>query len=105
MFVDNNRKAREKLCTVIREHNLVDTFRLVNGDVQQFTWRRMNHTQQGRLDFFLTSGNLLSKIKESNIGISYRSDHSVVCLQLILKDIEYGNLITTCCMIKITWTA
>ena len=78
--------------------------------MQRFTWRRINPKQQARLDFFLISENLLSYVKDADILYGYRSDHSLITLELcfsketkprgiwkfnssLLKDIEYIQLI------------
>ena len=35
--LDNNKKSRNCLSTVINNRSLIDTFRLFNGDVNQYT--------------------------------------------------------------------
>ena len=76
----------------------------------KFTWRKKSPCKQARLDFFLISKNLSQFIKKSEIWPSYRSDHSMVTLELnftnfiqgksywkhnssLLSDIEYLNII------------
>ena len=50
--LNNNKKSRELLSSVVNDRSLVDTFRFINGDEKQFTWRKPNTLQQARLDFF-----------------------------------------------------
>ena len=51
----------------------------------------MNTTQQGRLDFFLISRNVCQFVQNCDIDISYRSDHSIVILQLSLASVKHGK--------------
>ena len=48
----NNPKARDKVLNLIIECNLIDPWRELNLETNQFTWRKKNSTKQARLDFF-----------------------------------------------------
>jgi hypothetical protein len=58
------------------------------GDLRKFSWRRANPVEQARLDFFLVISNLLPQVRLCNISLSYRSDHSMV-----LVNVDFSNTI------------
>ena len=89
--INNNKNARNTLQSIIRDNNIIDTFRYLNGTIQQYTWRRLTPLQQARLDFFLTSNNLSSKIRKSTIDSCYKSDHSIIDLEIIFEDVAHGK--------------
>ena len=78
----NNKKSQERVLELIDELELVDVWREINPEVQRYTWRRPNPPQQSRLDFFLISENIVSYTKEADILVGYRSDHSIVSIEL-----------------------
>ena len=88
----------------------MDPFRHLHGETRKYTWKRFSSLQRGRLDFFLTTKSLIPLLRNCDIDISYRSDHSIIVLELqfsnqkhgkgywkfnnsLLNDIEYVNLI------------
>ena len=89
--VQHNVHARSKLLTLINDNNLIDIYRELNGNTRKYTWNRTNTTQQGRLDFFLITYNLFDFVKNCDIGISYRSDHSIIILQLCFSSVQHGK--------------
>ena len=89
--IDNNKKARNLLIQYIENQHLCDPFRECNGDIRQYTWRRTSPTQQARLDFFLITEDFLPQVRNCNIGSSYRSDHSMVILNLNLTNVSHGK--------------
>lgn len=91
---NNNPKAQEKVIQMSNDLELVDIWREINPEVERYTWRRPNPPQQARLDFFLISDNLLSYIKDADILYGYRTDHSLITLQLeFLKRGKAQNII------------
>ena len=78
----NNVKAQEKVEEIIADHCLVDIWRELNLQLQRFTWRRTNPCQQSRLDFFLISENLCNTVRDTDITPGYRTDHSMLTLEL-----------------------
>ena len=78
----NNVKAQEKVEEIIADHCLVDIWRELNPQLQRFTWRRTNPFQQSRLDFFLISENLCNTVRDTDITPGYRTDHSMLTLEL-----------------------
>ena len=78
----NNVKAQEKVEEIIADHCLVDIWRELSLQLQRFTRRRTNPCQQSRLDFFLISENLCNTVRDTDITPGYRSDHSMLTLEL-----------------------
>lgn len=87
----NNKKARQFLLNEIESRNLVDPFRVLEPLKCRYTWRRKNPLQQARLDFFLVSEDIQQNINKCDIGISYRSDHSMVILEVNFYEIVKGK--------------
>ena len=82
----NNANARETVIDMMSELQLSDIWRELNPEVLRYTWRRPTPFQQSRLDFFLLSDNLLDNIKEADINCGYRSDHSIINVNLSFND-------------------
>ena len=76
---NNNIKAQKKVSELKTELDMVDIWRIQNPDSRKFTWRGPRG-KMSRLDYFLISSDFEPFITKSDIGISYRSDHSPVSL-------------------------
>ena len=63
-------------------YNLIDIWRIRNPTLRQFTWRRKNPRQMNRIDFFLVSGDIQSKVKSCEFLSPLSSDHSPVKLKM-----------------------
>ncbi|MEW8544166.1 MAG: endonuclease/exonuclease/phosphatase family protein, partial [Candidatus Thiodiazotropha sp.] len=87
----NNKKARQILLEEMEARNLGDPFRILYPQKRRYTWRRKTPFQQSRLDFFLVSEDFQHYVNKCDIGISYRSDHSLVMLELSFQDIIKGK--------------
>lgn len=74
----NNPKARDKVLAIMIEFDLIDCWREEHIDEKTFTWLKKNPLKQARLDFFLISCLLFSKVKDRDILAGYRTDHSVI---------------------------
>ena len=70
--------------------DLVDVWRVLNPDVERFTWRQRQPTVQCRLDFFLVSQSILDDITLADIVPGYKTDHSVITLNLSLHSNPRG---------------
>ena len=81
----NNPKARQATIDLMRHHDLSDIYRDLHPNTQRFTWRRRNPVKQARLDLFLASSNILDIINTCEIRASYRSDHSMIELDLTIN--------------------
>lgn len=79
---NNNVNAQKQVIDMIDQLELVDVWREVNPETLRYSWRRQTPPQQARLDFFLISENLITFVNDSDILLSYRSDHSPVTMKL-----------------------
>jgi hypothetical protein len=61
--------------------DLVYIWKIQHPSENRFSWWGPNK-KQGRLDYFCISSDLEPVVVTSDIGISYRSDHSPVCMKL-----------------------
>ena len=75
-------RTRNKIKEFIVENNLIDIFRELYPNKKAFSWRRFNTAKQGRLDYFLISEDLFGMVKDCKISPGYRSDHSLVTLEI-----------------------
>ena len=75
----------------MESRSLVDPFRELNPEKRRYTWRKKTPLKQSRLDFFLISDNLLPSLKDSNIETGYRTDHSIITLELAFNDFKPGK--------------
>lgn len=108
----NNPKASEKVQEMKFDLDLCDPWRNTNPTLKQYTWHN-SRNQQSRLDYFLVSNHILSNLTNEVIKPGYRSDHSLVEINILitrnnkgrgfwkfnnslLKDNEYTNEIRTC---------
>ena len=87
----NNPKSRQRVIEIMENLELVDAYRSIHPDTQKYTWRRKNPVKQARLDYFLVSGSTTDIIEGCNILPSYRSDNSIVELDLTLHKFEIGK--------------
>ena len=78
----NRPRARAKINEMLDFIKLKDVWRELHPNDKRFTWRRFNSAQQGRLDYFLVSENILQTTISSTIEQGYRSDHSIITLEL-----------------------
>jgi hypothetical protein len=69
----------------------VDPFRELFPDLQRYTWRKKTPFKQARLDFFLFPDSMLTNLVNCKIEPSYRSDHSMVILELEFKPFVRGK--------------
>ena len=88
----NNQRATDEVRSIMTQNSLVDIYRELNGDRRLFTWTVGNPVRKcARLDYFLISESLMSKTTEASIIPGYRSDHSIVTLELKLMDQNRGK--------------
>ena len=50
-----------------------------------------NPIKQARLDMFIASSNILDIINKCKIRLSYRSDHSIIELEILLNKFNHGK--------------
>ena len=87
----NNPRSRETLQKLKSDLNLIDPFRTYNPTKRSYTWQRKNPIKLARLDFFLISEELLSVVENISITPGYRTDHSMVKLEIRLNSIKKGQ--------------
>ena len=110
---ENNVNARLKFLSICNKHNLTDVWRYHNPDKQQFTWFKPTPNQGARLDMFWVSNHLLSLCGDIQIVPGYRTDHSIISMNVqvegpqrgpglwkfnesLLNDEEYVRLVNEC---------
>ena len=81
----NRPRARLKIAEMLDLMKLKDIWRELNPTKTQFTWRRFNSVQQGRLDYFVVSESLIQNTISAKIEPGYRTDHSIITLELELS--------------------
>ena len=87
----NNPNAKKKVLSMINDLNLCDIYRSLHPTTRRYTWRRKNPVKQSRLDFFLASNSILDIVKTCDVKLSYRSNHSMIKLELILNSFISGK--------------
>ena len=87
----NNPRARDKLLEIIDERSLIDPFRELFPDLKRYTWRKKTPFKQARLDFYLFTENMLTNLTGCKIEPSYRSDHSMVVIELTFNPFIRGK--------------
>ena len=87
LFWDNPRNTHKKcqiqLNSLLNSCNLTDAWRALHQNKKQYTWHSNNKPPIFcRLDFFLISNNLLNFTTKCNINTGYKSDHSIVTINI-----------------------
>ena len=83
----NSVKTLEKF---IDELNLIDVWRVLNPDILRYTWRQKKPEIHCRLDFFLVSQSLMCYIKGADIMTGFKTDHSMIVINVALHSNERG---------------
>ncbi len=86
----NNPHAQKRLHEIMHEIGYIDIWRNLNGLSKQFSWKGPAG-KRSRLDYFLISENLESICDNSKILPGYRTDHSLITLELKLSDQKRGR--------------
>ena len=87
----NNPKSRKKLIEIMNIHSLEDSFRYIHPNLRRYTWRRKNPIKQARLDYFIVTNTLLDLVTSSKIFPGYKSDHSILELNIEINKFERGK--------------
>lgn len=83
-----HQRALKEITNTMDTHDLVDIWRLKNPHSTKFTWRRS--TCASRIDYFLISFSLVSKVNKVDIGDRMRSDHHLITLQFTINEYPRG---------------
>ena len=87
----NNPKARDKTLEMMEDLQLLDYYRILNPDKKAYTWRKKNPLKQSRLDYILISDSLSNLVENCTIKPGYRSDHSIVVIELKFNPFARGR--------------
>ena len=87
----NNPKARLKVIERMAKLEMVDTFRHMNPDEKRYTWRKKIPVKQARLDYFLVPNSFKDIVETIDIKPGYRSDHSIVEMQINTNKFSQGS--------------
>jgi len=75
---------------MMNDLDLIDIWREQHQNDRTFSWRGPSK-KQSRLDYFLTTTDIGSFVVSSEIGISYRSDHSPVSITIKFSNQTRGR--------------
>lgn len=78
----NNKRTREKVLNMKVVHSLIDPWIVKYAQRKRYTSFRTNPTKKTRIDFFLISNELMALLDKSDILPGYRSDHSMVYIEI-----------------------
>ena len=87
----NNPKARDEVLKIKEVYKLQDPWRIYNPLRNRYTWFKKNPIKKARLDFFLISEELMNLVDKVDINPGYKTDHSIVELELKLTDFSKGK--------------
>ena len=82
--------AQKTILEICDNLDLVDAWRILNPEERRYTWRQTQPTVHCRLDFFLTSQSLLGNIISANILPGFKTDHSMITLNISLHSNPRG---------------
>ena len=87
----NNPKARKATLEIMNELDLLDIYRTLHINTRRYTWRRKNPLKQARLDYFVISASMADIISKCDIKPGYRSDHSIIEIQIRINPFVRGK--------------
>ncbi len=85
------KEAHKMISKIKEELDLIDVYRSMHPLKREYTWRQRTPRIQCRLDYFLISTNLINMAVKSHITPGFRSDHSLVHLDLELIKHQQGR--------------
>ena len=81
--VELKKAVIQEINNLINTHDLIDTWREKNANIQGFTWSNTSMKIQCRLDYFLISKDLRSSLNHAKIVPNIFSDHSALSITLM----------------------
>ena len=87
-LVDIRKASTIELKTLIKTHNLLDSWHHKNPDSFGPTWANPSMKIQCRLDYLFVSNQSNNRICESKINLNIYSDHSAVVLSISFSEYE-----------------
>lgn len=88
---ENNLNNKFEVIKLQEKINLVDPWRINNPVAITYIWSKKTPIKQARLDFFLISEELMSLLHSVSILPGYRTDHSIIELQLKFNNFTKGK--------------
>ena len=86
----NDKKSYDTILQIKENYCLVDPFREAYHSLRRYTWKKFP-IKQARLYYFLISQDLLASVNKSSIEGSYRSDHSMIILDISFVQFQKGK--------------
>ena len=83
-------KTPYSLKALLKQKELVDVWRKLHKDKQQFTWRNLNMKVASRLDYWIISKNISGKVVSTDIRPVIKGDHNAISLKLRLSNVRQG---------------
>ena len=88
---ETHKSCRKQIKDIMESFNLIDIWREMHPNTKEYTWHSSHKPPIfGRLDYFLISENLKNLIVTCKHNISYKSDHSPVCLNIDVINLTRG---------------
>ena len=89
---ENNIQAKKKVVEFIELFELIDPWRCSYPAARKYSWRSTKKPFQfSRLDFFIVSLAVYAKILKQNYKPGYRTDHSLVYIEIDLAKSVRGK--------------
>ena len=88
---ENNPNAQKSVRELIDTFELDDVYRVQDPTGRSYTWRAYNNSKQARLGYFLASTELTGLVKSIQTSAGYRTDHSLVVMNIIFTHQEKGR--------------
>ena len=85
-----HRNSLKTIQEISENLDLLDVWRIYNPDDRRYTWRQRQHKVQCRLDFFLISQSVIGDVTNADIVPGYKTDHSMITLDLSLHTNRRG---------------
>ena len=86
-----HQNAKNTVCNICENLDLVDAWRILNQEARRYTWRRSRPEIHCRLDFFLVSQSLLDIVSSADILPGFKTDHSLITLNISLHSNPRGR--------------
>ena len=87
----NNPRAKDAVISNMEKYNLRDIWRDLNPETKTYTWTKREPMKMARLDFFLISEHLSPFVVKSQISPGFKSDHSIVSLEIDFSKVQLGR--------------
>ena len=88
---ENNPNAQKSVLELIDTFELDDVYRDQEPAGRSYTWSAYSNLKQARLDYFLVSTDLAGLVESTQTCAGYRTDHSLVVMNMIFTHQERGR--------------